>query len=112
MPYIAQVALGNKPSLTIFGDDYNTPDGTGTKLYKFHAVLKDFTIVNSTTICLQAFETTFTSWTWHLATLQPWPKLKRINFAIGYNFVFKYRENRLNWRAERFHPVNTMGSDR
>jgi len=29
MPYIAQVALGNKPSLTIFGDDYNTPDGTG-----------------------------------------------------------------------------------
>lgn len=30
MPYIAQVALGHKPSLTIFGDDYNTPDGTGT----------------------------------------------------------------------------------
>lgn len=29
MPYMAQVALGNKPSLTIFGDDYDTPDGTG-----------------------------------------------------------------------------------
>lgn len=33
MPYIAQVALGNKPSLTIFGDDYNTPDGTGVRDY-------------------------------------------------------------------------------
>ena len=29
MPYMAQVAMGNKPSLTIFGDDYDTPDGTG-----------------------------------------------------------------------------------
>lgn len=33
MPYIAQVALGNKPSLTIFGDDYDTPDGTGVRDY-------------------------------------------------------------------------------
>lgn len=35
MPYIAQVAIGNKPSLTIFGNDYDTPDGTGT-----HTVVK------------------------------------------------------------------------
>ena len=32
MPYIAQVAIGNKPSLTIFGNDYDTPDGTGIPL--------------------------------------------------------------------------------
>ena len=31
MPYMSQVALGKKPSLTIFGDDYDTPDGTGNK---------------------------------------------------------------------------------
>ena len=39
MPYIAQVALGHKPSLTIFGHDYNTPDGTG-KLDCWIGVLK------------------------------------------------------------------------
>lgn len=29
MPFIAQVAVGSKPYLTIFGDDYDTVDGTG-----------------------------------------------------------------------------------
>lgn len=29
MPYIAQVALGKKEVLTIFGGDYDTEDGTG-----------------------------------------------------------------------------------
>lgn len=31
MPYIAQVALGKKASLSIYGEDYATSDGTGTK---------------------------------------------------------------------------------
>lgn len=29
MPYIAQVAIGKKKELTIFGGDYETKDGTG-----------------------------------------------------------------------------------
>lgn len=29
MPYISQVAMQKKESLMIFGDDYETPDGTG-----------------------------------------------------------------------------------
>lgn len=29
MPFISQVAIGHKPVLTIYGGDYNTPDGTG-----------------------------------------------------------------------------------
>lgn len=33
MPYIAQVAVGRLPSLTVFGDDYPTPDGTGVRDY-------------------------------------------------------------------------------
>ncbi|RZF44948.1 hypothetical protein LSTR_LSTR001909 [Laodelphax striatellus] len=33
MPYIAQVAIGNKPHLTIFGGDYDTVDGTGVRDY-------------------------------------------------------------------------------
>lgn len=33
MPYIAQVANGKRPLLQIFGDDYDTPDGTGIRDY-------------------------------------------------------------------------------
>ncbi len=33
MPFIAQVAVGKRKSLSIFGDDYDTPDGTGVRDY-------------------------------------------------------------------------------
>lgn len=33
MPYITQVACGKLKELSIFGDDYNTPDGTGVRDY-------------------------------------------------------------------------------
>lgn len=33
MPYVAQVAVGRREFLTVFGDDYNTPDGTGVRDY-------------------------------------------------------------------------------
>lgn len=33
MPFIAQVAVGRRESLSIFGDDYPTPDGTGVRDY-------------------------------------------------------------------------------
>ena len=33
MPFIAQVAVGKRPYLSIFGDDYDTPDGTGLRDY-------------------------------------------------------------------------------
>ena len=33
MPFIAQVAVGRRPSLRIFGNDYDTPDGTGIRDY-------------------------------------------------------------------------------
>lgn len=33
MPFIAQVAVGKRDALTIFGDDYDTPDGTGLRDY-------------------------------------------------------------------------------
>ena len=33
MPYIAQVAVGKRPVLRIFGDDYDTADGTGVRDY-------------------------------------------------------------------------------
>jgi UDP-glucose 4-epimerase len=33
MPYITQVATGKRPELSVFGDDYPTPDGTGVRDY-------------------------------------------------------------------------------
>ena len=33
MPYIAQVAAGQRPELSVFGGDYPTPDGTGVRDY-------------------------------------------------------------------------------
>ena len=33
MPYIAQVAVGKREFLSVFGNDYNTPDGTGVRDY-------------------------------------------------------------------------------
>jgi UDP-glucose 4-epimerase len=33
MPYVAQVAIGRRPRLQVFGNDYPTPDGTGVRDY-------------------------------------------------------------------------------
>ncbi len=33
VPYIAQVAVGKREALGVFGDDYDTPDGTGVRDY-------------------------------------------------------------------------------
>lgn len=33
MPYVSQVAIGKRPFLTVFGNDYDTPDGTGVRDY-------------------------------------------------------------------------------
>ena len=33
MPYISQTAVGRRDHLTVYGDDYDTPDGTGVRDY-------------------------------------------------------------------------------
>ena len=33
LPYVAQVAVGRRPELNVFGNDYPTPDGTGIRDY-------------------------------------------------------------------------------
>lgn len=33
VPFIAQVAVGRRPRLRVFGNDYDTPDGTGVRDY-------------------------------------------------------------------------------
>ena len=38
MPYVAQVAIGRRPHLNVFGRDYDTVDGTGI-LFLFHVYI-------------------------------------------------------------------------
>jgi UDP-glucose 4-epimerase len=33
LPYVAQVAVGRRDEVHVFGDDYDTPDGTGVRDY-------------------------------------------------------------------------------
>ena len=33
MPFVAQVAVGRRDALSVYGDDYDTPDGTGVRDY-------------------------------------------------------------------------------
>lgn len=55
MPFIAQVAVGTRDKLSIFGDDYDTPDGTGERDYihvvdlaRAHVAALDYNAVSGT----------------------------------------------------------------
>ena len=54
MPYITQVAVGRREKLSVFGNDYDTPDGTGVRDYihvvdlaKGHVAAVDYVCKNS-----------------------------------------------------------------
>ena len=54
MPFIAQVAVGKRDMLEVFGDDYDTPDGTGLRDYihvvdlaRAHVAALDYAAQNS-----------------------------------------------------------------
>ncbi len=56
MPYISQVAVGKRAHLTVFGDDYDTPDGTCRRDYihvmdlaEGHVLAAEFAIKNTGT---------------------------------------------------------------
>lgn len=38
MPFVAQVCVGRRAKLSVFGNDYNTPDGTGTLWSRFASI--------------------------------------------------------------------------
>ncbi len=55
MPYITQVAIGKRPHLNVFGNDYDTHDGTGVRDYihvvdlaKGHLKALEYTMQNKT----------------------------------------------------------------
>ena len=44
MPYVVRVASGELKELSVFGNDYNTPDGTGVRDY-IHVVAHSLTLI-------------------------------------------------------------------
>lgn len=65
VPYMAQVAGGRLPELTVFGDDYPTPDGTGVRDY-IHVV----DLAEGHLRALQALQTRKGAHVWNLGTGQ------------------------------------------
>jgi len=39
MPFVAQVAVGKREFVSIYGNDYDTPDGTGYFIFTFYLFL-------------------------------------------------------------------------
>jgi UDP-glucose 4-epimerase len=59
MPYVCQVAAGTRPFLQVFGNDYDTPDGTGVRDYihvmdlaHAHALAVEHLLANDTALTL------------------------------------------------------------
>jgi len=57
MPYVTQVAAGQRPHLNVFGNDYDTPDGTGVRDYihvmdlaEAHALALEYIMANDTSV--------------------------------------------------------------
>ena len=65
LPYMAQVAAGKLPELSVFGNDYPTPDGTGVRDY-IHVV----DLARGHLKALQALQTRPGTSVWNLGTGQ------------------------------------------
>ena len=63
MPFVMQVAVGQRPEVQIFGDDYDTPDGTGIRDYIHVCDLADGHVA-----AVNALATLNTSETFNLGT--------------------------------------------
>lgn len=63
LPFVAQVAVGLRPLVRVFGDDYDTPDGTGVRDY-IHVV----DLAAGHLAALQYLESNSGLFTWNLGT--------------------------------------------
>jgi UDP-glucose 4-epimerase len=116
MPFIAQVAIGRRPYLNVFGNDYPTPDGTGVRDY-IHVV----DLAEGHLRALEKLEQSQGLHIWNLGTGTGYSVLDVVRaFAAASGREIPYRivarrpgdiaccyadpsraNNELNWRAQR-----------
>src|SRR3546814_6612990 len=53
MPFISRVAAGRLPALSVFGDDYDTPDGTGVRSEEHTSELQSLMRISYAVFCLK-----------------------------------------------------------
>lgn len=93
LPYIAQVAVGKLPELTIFGDDYPTPDGTGVRDYIHVADLAEGHL-----FALEAMQKRTGTHVWNLGTGHGYSVLEMVRAfesATGKTIPYAVRQRRL-----------------
>jgi UDP-glucose 4-epimerase len=93
LPYIAQVAVGKLPKLTIFGNDYPTLDGTGIRDY-IHVV----DLAEGHLCALRALQTRTGVNVWNLGTGQGYSVLEIIHAfenASGCKVPYEIAQRRL-----------------
>lgn len=116
MPYITKVAIGELPRVNVFGNDYDTPDGTGVRDY-IHVV----DLAKGHIKAIEALENNTGLITYNLGTGRGYSVLeliKSFSTAAGRNIPYKITERRagdvdicyadpkkankeLNWKAEK-----------
>ncbi|XTR37483.1 UDP-glucose 4-epimerase GalE [Paraclostridium tenue] len=92
MPYITKVAVGQLKELSVFGNDYNTPDGTGVRDY-IHVVDLSIGHVKA----LEKLETNSGLVTYNLGTGNGYSVLEMVNAfskASGKEIAYKIVERR------------------
>ncbi|HEY7805445.1 MAG TPA: UDP-glucose 4-epimerase GalE [Orrella sp.] len=76
MPFIAQVAVGKREKLSVFGNDYPTPDGTGLRDYIHVQDLATGHLAALNALEQKTFDTPLTV---NLGTGQPYSVLEMVN---------------------------------
>lgn len=124
LPYIAQVAVGKLPELSVFGNDYPTADGTGVRDY-IHVV----DLAEGHLRALEALQTRAGAHVWNLGTGQGYSVLEMVQaFESASGRPVPYRvvprragdiatcyadptkaERELGWKAKR--GLNQMMQD-
>lgn len=124
LPYICQVAVGKLPYLSVFGNDYNTPDGTGVRDY-IHVV----DLANGHLKAMQARSNQSGTFIYNLGTgngYSVFEILQAFEKASGLKIPYEIKprregdiaicfadpshtENQIGWKAER--NLNDMMAD-
>lgn len=100
LPYMAQVAVGQRPELVVFGGDYPTPDGTGVRDY-IHVV----DLAEGHLSALRALQSRNGTHVWNLGTGQGYSVLQMIRAfedASGRAIPYRMAPRRLGDVASSF----------